>query len=367
MDRLDRFLAHGFQIAGHRVRNAERLGDITVLFAGIVFVVFHDRGEQNAVGHAMGDAKPSAERMRHAMHQAQADVGIRHAGDIAGVRHLLTRRDIAVSAFRQILRNHADGLHGQTIGQRPCARCDEAFNRVGQCVQAGGDLQPARHGIGQVRVHESDDRDVMRVDRHELALVRCVGDHIVDGRFRRSAGGGRHAENRDGRVLGVRHAFQRQHVGELRVRGDDANALARVLRRAAAQADEEVRAGRGEFLHAILDAFNRRIWLDIVEDLIRQAGLVKHCGHLGDRAGFQQYRIGDNESFLEAARLGGYRYLADCATAKICGLIEDHTVHHACSPSNSSHRVGTPLSKLIVVNPAADTTPRGGLIRCAES
>ena len=360
MDRLDSLLAHGLQIAGHRVRNAERLGDITVLFAGIVLVVFHDRGEQNAVGHTMGDAKPSAERMRHAMHQAQADVGIRHAGDVAGVRHLLTRRDIAVGAFRQVLRNHADGLHRQAVGQRPRAWRDESLDRMGERVQTGGDLQPARHGIGQVRVHESDDRDVMRINRHELALVRCVSDHIVDGRFRRSAGGGRHTENRDGRVLGIRHAFQRQHVGELRVRGDNANALARVLRRAAAQADEEVRAGRGEFLHAILDAFNRRIWLDIVEDLIRQAGFVKHCGHLGDRAGFQQYRIGDNESFLEAARLRSDRDFLDCAATEIRRLIENHPVYHVCSPSNSSHHVGTPLLKLIVVNPTADTTREVG-------
>ena len=274
MHRLDRFLTHSFQIAGHRVRDTEGLRDITVLFAGEVFVVFHNRGEKNTVGHAMGNAEPPAERMRHAVNQTEPDVGVRHAGDVTCVCHLFTCCLVTVGALGKVLGDHADSLHGQAIGQRPRAGCDEAFNRVGQRIQTGGDFQSTRHGVGQIRVDEGDNRDVMRVDCHELALVGGIRDYIVDGRFRRCACCGGHAENRDGRVLGVRHAFQRQHVGELWVRGDDADALARVLWRATAETNEEVGSSGSKFLHAVLDAFNRRIRLDIVEDLIRQTGFV---------------------------------------------------------------------------------------------
>jgi hypothetical protein len=67
-----------------------------------------------------------------------------------------------------------------------------------------------------------------------------------------------------------------------------------------------------------------------------------------------------------APRFGGNRYLTDCATAKICGLIKNHSVYHVCSPSNSSHCVGTPLTKLIVVAQREDTV-KSGIERCSAT
>ena len=170
----------------------------------------------------------------------------------------------------------------------------------------------------------------MRVDGHELALVGRVGDHVVDGRLRGGAGGGRHAEDRDGRVLGIRDAFQGEHVGELRVGGDDADALAGVLRGATAQADQEVRTGLGELGDAVLDALDRRVRLDVVEDLVRHACLIKHIGDLLDGAGFQQYRIGDDERLGEAMGLGNARDLLDGAATEVCSLVENHAIDHRC-------------------------------------
>ena len=207
---------------------------------------------------------------------------------------------------------------------------------MGQGVQAGGDLQAARHRVGQVGVDECDDRDVVGVDSHELALVGGIGDHVVDGGLRGGAGGGGHAEDRDGRVLGVGHALKGQYVGELRVGGDDADALAGILRGAAAQADQEVGAGFGELLDAVLDAFDRRVRLDVVEHLIRQAGLVQHIGDLLDSSGLQQDRIGYDERLGEAMGLRDRRNLLDGSTAKIRGLIEDHAIYHAGSPLNDA-------------------------------
>ena len=137
-------------------------------------------------------------------------------------------------------------------------------------------------------------------------------------------------------VLGVGHALKGQYVGELRVGGDDADALAGILRGAAAQADQEVGTGFGELLDAVLDAFDRRVRLDVVEHLIRQAGLVQHIGDLLDSSGLQQDRIGYDERLGEAMGLRDRRNLLDGSTAKIRGLIEDHAIYHAGSPLNDA-------------------------------
>ena len=330
--RLDRLVTHVVEIAGVGVLNAERVGDVTVLLAGVLLVVFHDRRQQDAVGHAVGHAEAAAQRVRHAVHQAQADVRVGHAGDVGGVRHLFAGGDVALGGLGQVLGDHADGLHRQAVGQAPRTRGDIALDGVGQRVQTGGHLERARLGVGQIRVHERDDRDVMRVDGHELALVRRIGDHVVDGGLRGGAGGGRHAEDRHGRVLGGGHALQREHVGEFGVGGDDADALAGVLRGAAAQADQEVGAGVGELGHAVLDAFDRRVRLDVAEDLIRHARLVEHVGDLLDGAGFDQHRIGDDERLGEAVRLGHVRNLLDRTAAEVRLLVENHAIDHTRPP-----------------------------------
>ena len=300
MHSLDGLFAHGFDIAGVGVRDAEGVSDVTVLLTGIVLVIFHDRSQQNAVGNAVGHAEATTQRVGHAMHQAEADVGVGHTGDVGGVGHLFTCRNVTVGALGEVLGDHTDGLHGQAVGQAPCARSDVTFDGVGQGVESGGNLETTRHGVGQIRVDESDDRNVVRVDSHELALVGGVSDHIVDGGFRSGTGGGRHAEDRHGRILGVGNAFQGEHVGEFRVGGDDADALAGVLRGTATQADQEVGTGCGELGDTVLNAFDRRVRLDIVEDLIRHACLIEHIGDLLDGTGFQQHRIGDDECLGEA-------------------------------------------------------------------
>ena len=332
MDGLHGLFAHLLQVAGVGVLNTERIGDVAVLLTGEVLVVFHDRGQQNTVGHTVGHAQTAAQRVSHAVHQTEAHVGVGHTGDVGRVGHLLAGRNVAVGGLGQVLGNHADGLHGQAVGQAPGTRGNVTLDGVGQGVKSGGDLQAARHRVGQIRVHESDDRDVVRVDSHELALVGRVGDHVVDGRLRGGAGGGRHAEDRDGRVLGIRDAFQRKHVGELRVGGDDADALAGVLRGATAQADQEVRTGLGELGDAVLDALDRRVRLDVGEHLVRQAGLIQNLGDLLGGAGLQQHRVGDDKCLGEAVLLGDGRDFLDRATSEVCSLVENHAVHHRGSP-----------------------------------
>ena len=337
MDGLHGLLTHLLQIAGVGILNAEGIGDVTVLLTSEVLVVFHDRSQQNTVGHTVGHAQTTAQRVGHAVHQTEADVGVSHTGDVGGVGHLLAGRDIAIGGLGQVLGNHADGLHGQAVRQAPSTRGDVALDGVGQGIQTGGHLQAARHGVGQIRVHKSDNRDVVRVDGHELTLVGGIGDHIVDGGLGGGASGGGHAEDRDGRVLGVGHALEGEHVGELRVGGDDADALAGILRGTAAQTNQEVGAGFGELGHAILDALDRRVRLDVGEHLIGQAGLVQNLGDLLRRAGLQEHRVGDDERLREAMLLGNSRNLLDGAATEVCSLVENHAIDHKCSPFELVH------------------------------
>ena len=332
VDGLHGLFAHLLQVAGVGVLDAERVGDVAVLLARVVLVVFHDRGQQNTVGHTVGHAQTAAQRVSHAVHQAEAHVRVGHAGDVGRVGHLLASRNVAIGGLGQVLGNHANGLHGQAVGQAPGTRGNVTLDGVGQGVKSGGDLQAARHRVGQVRIHESDDRDVVRVDGHELTLVGGIGDHVVDGRLGSGTGGGRHAEDRDGRVLGIRDAFQGQHVGELRVGGDDADALAGVLRGAAAQTNQEVRTGLGELGDAVLNALYRRVRLDVGEHLIRQTGLIQNLGDLLGGAGLQQYRISDDKCLGEAVLLGDGRNFLDRATSEVCSLVENHAVYHRDSP-----------------------------------
>ena len=283
--------------------------------------------------------------MRHAVHKAQAHIRIRHASDVGGISHLFTSILVSIHALRQILRDHADRLHRQRIGKAPGPRRDHTFDGVREGVETCGHLEAARHAVGQVRVHERHDRNVVRVDGHELALVLRVGDHVVDRGLRSGAGGRRHAEDRHARVLGGGHAFKREHVGELRVRHHNANALACVLRAAAAETDEEVGARLLELLNTVLDVLDRWVRLHIVEDLVRDLRLVEHIGHFLHRAVLHEHGIGDNERLRESARLRLGRDLLDRTPAKIRGLVENHAVDHVCTPFGN--RVVASLERLL--------------------
>ena len=99
VDGLHGLFAHLLQVAGVGVLDAERVGDVAVLLARVVLVVFHDRGQQNTVGHTVGHAQTAAQRVSHAVHQAEAHVGVGHTGDVGGVRHLLASRNVAVGGL----------------------------------------------------------------------------------------------------------------------------------------------------------------------------------------------------------------------------------------------------------------------------
>lgn len=76
-------VAHLLEIAGMGIRNTEGRGDVAVLFARVILVVLQNGGQQNTVGNAVSNAQTPTERVRHAVHEAQPNVRVGHAVDVA--------------------------------------------------------------------------------------------------------------------------------------------------------------------------------------------------------------------------------------------------------------------------------------------
>ena len=85
----------------------------------------------------------------------------------------------------------------------------------------------------------------------------------------------------------------------------------------------------GELGDTVLNAFDRRVRLDVVEDLIRHACLIEHISDLLDGTGLQQHRISDDERLGEAMGPGDARNLLDGSAAEIRGLVENHAIDHS--------------------------------------
>ena len=270
--------------------------------------------------------------MGHAVHQAEADVGVGHAVDVSGQAHRLDGVRIAVGGGPQVRGDHLDGAQAQGVAQLPGTGGDVALDGVRQGVQSGGHLEGAGHRVHEIGIDDGDHRDVVRIDAHELPLIRRVGDDVVDRGLRRRPGGGGHADDGHPRVLRGRQALQAQDVLEFGVGGDHRDGLARVLRGAAAQTDEDLGAGCAEGGQARLDLLNGRIGGDVGEDLPGDAGGIEKVGDARGRAVVGQDRVGDDECPGQAAACDLLGNGGNRATTEVAGLVEDHAVGHEDAP-----------------------------------
>ena len=75
--------------------------------------------------------------MRHAMNDAQSDVGERHACHILPQRHVFAALWIIVHGGAQRTADQFDRLQVQRIRQLPGSQRRIAFNRMGQRIHAG--------------------------------------------------------------------------------------------------------------------------------------------------------------------------------------------------------------------------------------
>ena len=208
------------------------------------------------------------------------------------------------------------------VGELPRGLGGVALDGVRERVHAGGGGEARGHAGHHVRVDDGDLGRVIGVDAHELADLLRVSDHVVDGDLGRGAGGGGHGDGEDGVLLGVGHALERAHVGELRVLDDDADGLGGVHRGAAADGDDRVGLGVLEGLDAVGHVLDGGVGLDLGVEAPVDPGLGEQVGDLGGDAELHEVGVGGHEDLLEAATLKLAGNLLDGARAMVGDGVE---------------------------------------------
>ena len=219
------------------------------------------------------------------------------------------------------------------VGQLPRALRGVALDGVRERVHARCRGQARRHAGHHVGVDHRHVGDVVDVDAHEFAHLLRVGDDVVDGYLGRRARRGGNGDGERGVVLRGRDALERDHVSELGILRDDADALGRVHGRTAAHGDDHVGAGSLERRHAVLHVLDGGVGLDLVVELPRDAGLVELGRHLARDAESHQVRVGAHERLREAAARDLAGNLPDRPGAVIRDVVEHETIdRHGGTP-----------------------------------
>ena len=141
-----------------------------------------------------------ADGVRHRVHDAQERVAEGHAGDRAGVVHLLPRpgggRRAGLAGHRllEVGEDQPDRVQGHPVGEVVRVDRHVRLGGVGQRVETGVGRQRGRHVRGQHRV---DDRHGGRqgvVGQRVLGAGDRVGDHRERGHLGAGARGRRDAD-----------------------------------------------------------------------------------------------------------------------------------------------------------------------------
>ena len=259
----------------------------------------------------------SAERVRHRVSDAEADVGVSHGGDVLGERHAFASVRIVSNSFAEVLADELDCLKVKAVGELPGSRGGVAFDRVGQRVHTGGSGQALRHRGHHIRVDNRDVRDIVGVDADEFSLSLHVGDDIVDGGLGACAAGRRDRDREDGAVLRRSNALKGADIRKFRVVDDNADAFAGVHGGAAADGDHEISAGLFVSGNAVLDVLDRRVRLDIGIQGVRNAVLLEKIRDLCGDAELDEVRVGSDECLCEALRLDDARDLINRTVAMV--------------------------------------------------
>ena len=235
------------------------------------------------------------------MYSAQAYVRERHASHVLchshSVASLRVRR--LVNGCLKVACDHLDSLNLEHVAHLPSALCDEALDGVSECVETGSCGERARQRVHEFCVYDGDSGDVVRIDAYHLLLVLLVGDYVVDGHFGCCASCCRQSDDWHRLVLGVGNAFERNHVCELRVVGDDADGLRCVDARTAADGEQEVGTRLGECFQTELHVLNGRVLLYLAEHLVWYLCLVEHVEHFLCNTKLNKVFIGANKCFVQ--------------------------------------------------------------------
>ena len=199
---------------------------------------------------------------------------------------------------------------------------------MGQRIHAGRGSKPLRHRCHHIRVDDRDHRHIVRIYADKLAFPLHIGDDIVDGHFRGSAGRGRYRDDRYAGIARRRSAFQAAHILEFRVRDDDADRFGRIHGRAAADGDDIIGLSSLERSNALLHIFNGRIGLDVRIDLISEGILIEDIGHFSGHPKADQVRVRADKGFLIPSCLCFRSDLLNRARTMIRCLIQHDSIGH---------------------------------------
>ena len=238
----------------------------------------HDRGQQDGVGHAVGDVVLAAQRIAQGVDGGGAGGGDGHAGIEAGDLHLVlgVHGLGIVAGALDVVQDHVQSLHGEDVAEGVGLVGGPALDGVGQGVHAGGggDLP------GQLLNHDGVQDDVVGDhvgvhDAHLQLLLRHSHDGVGSG-FGAGAGGGGDHQGLDA-LLGAAGLVQ-QLLDTVLVGHQDGGQLGGVLHAAAADGHDEVGAVRLALVHQLLGLHVGGLSRQVVQNGILHAGLLD-LGH----------------------------------------------------------------------------------------
>src|SRR5699024_2542132 len=200
-------------------------GGQPLLDGGVLAVEAHHRGQQDGVGHAVGDVVFAAQRVAQGMDGGGARCGDGQPAVVGRDLHpVLFGHGLGVVAgLFDVVQDQVQALQGVQIAEGVGLVAGEALDAVGQGVDAGG----RRDLAGQVLDHPGVQDDVVGdhvlVDDAHLQLLFGDGDDGVGGDLGAGAGGG--GDQDDGHeLLGHAGVVQQlldavavgdQHAGQL--------------------------------------------------------------------------------------------------------------------------------------------------------
>ena len=165
-------------LGGVLVVHAVDVGDLhglangAVALAGDGHVVLKAERQQDRAGDAVGRVIQGGQAVGHGVDDAEADVREAHTGDVLAESHALAAGLVVLHGGAQVLRDQADGLEMEHVGDGAVTLGDVALDGVGQSVHAGGGGEGLGHGVHHLGIDHGDLGDVVHVHADELFLLR---------------------------------------------------------------------------------------------------------------------------------------------------------------------------------------------------
>ena len=178
---------------------------------------------------------------------------------------------IAIShRSRKILEDKLYGFDTQTVRKvvLPVARI--TFDGLSQCVHPRVCCHPRWHSPRQLRIYDSDIRDNLAVDKAQLSLLSCVGEHDRESRL---GTGARRCGNTNKLALGTQPQAGDKGVYLLRPYVWSfilhPHRLSCIHNRTPTHSHNQIRPIPVHHSHTLFYCMQRRVGLDLVKDTSR--------------------------------------------------------------------------------------------------